>query len=114
MAIGVGGIKAALPAHGADQLDQSDRRAISAFFNWFFFSLCTGGLITSTVMVWVEENLGWNWSFTISITALAVALLVFVSGFPIYRYKLPGGSAFTRIYKVRNLFIVSTIFTSHA
>ncbi|KAK4794912.1 hypothetical protein SAY86_012906 [Trapa natans] len=99
-AIGVGGIKAALPAHGADQFDQSNQRAISAFFNWFFFSLCAGGLITSIVMMWIEENLGWKWSFKISITALSVAFLFFVAGFPIYRYKVPSGSAFTRICKV--------------
>lgn len=99
-AIGVGGIKAALPAHGADQLDHASQRAISSFFNWFFFSICAGGLITYTVMVWVVENLGWSWSFGISLVALGSALLVFIGGFPIYRYRLPGGSPLARIYKV--------------
>ncbi|XWS36612.1 hypothetical protein CRYUN_Cryun20dG0099800 [Craigia yunnanensis] len=78
IAAGVGGVKAAFPAHGADQLDHSNQRLISSFFNWFFFSLCFGGLIASTVMIWIEENLG----------------------FPIYRYKRPGGSPLTKIYKV--------------
>ncbi|PKI59177.1 hypothetical protein CRG98_020442 [Punica granatum] len=72
MAIGVGGVKAALPAHGADQIEQSDQRAISAFFN----------------------------CFRISLVVLGLGLLVFVGAFPIYRYKLPSGSAFTRIYTV--------------
>ncbi|XVE72685.1 hypothetical protein DITRI_Ditri11bG0058700 [Diplodiscus trichospermus] len=100
IAAGVGGVKAALPAHGADQLDQSNQRLISSFFNWFFFSLCLGGLIASTVMIWIEENLGWNWSFKISAVTLSVALLIFAMGFPIYRYKRPGGSPLKRIYKV--------------
>ncbi|EOX93786.1 hypothetical protein SCA6_014183 [Theobroma cacao] len=100
MAAGAGGVKAALPAHGADQLDHSKQRLISAFFNWYFFSLCFGGLIASTVMIWIEENLGWNWSFKISVVALSVALFIFSMGFPIYRYKRPGGSPLTRIYKV--------------
>ncbi|XP_030547746.2 protein NRT1/ PTR FAMILY 4.2-like [Rhodamnia argentea] len=100
MATGVGGIKASLPTHGADQLDHGNQRLVSAFFNWFFFSLCTGGLVTATVMVWVEENLGWRWSFKISIAALCLALLIFVSGLRLYRYKLPRGSAFARIFKV--------------
>ncbi|KAJ0052612.1 hypothetical protein Pint_01465 [Pistacia integerrima] len=100
MATGVGGVKASLPAHGADQLDHTNQRLISAFFNWFFFSLCTGGLIAATVMVWVEENKGWNWSFKISIIALSLALCLFAIGFPIYRHKRPIGSALTRIFKV--------------
>ncbi|XP_030454743.1 protein NRT1/ PTR FAMILY 4.2 isoform X1 [Syzygium oleosum] len=100
MAAGVGGIKGSLQTHGADQLDHGNQRLVSAYFNWYFFSLCTGGLVTSTVMVWVEENLGWRWSFKILIAALSLALAVFVSGLRLYRYKLPRGSAFTRIFKV--------------
>lgn len=101
MATGVGGVKAALPAHGADQLDHSNQRLISAFFNWFFFSLCAGGLVAATVMVWIEENRGWNCSFKISAVALGLALCIFTIGFPIYRYKRPSGSPITRIFKVK-------------
>lgn len=100
MAIGVGGVKAVLPAHGADQFDPNNQRAISSFFNWFFFSLCIGGVITATVMVWVEENLGWNWSFTISLFSLCLALLMFMGGYRVYTYKIPGGSPLARIFKV--------------
>ncbi|KAK8517918.1 hypothetical protein V6N13_128078 [Hibiscus sabdariffa] len=100
IAAGVGGVKAALPAHGADQLNHGNQRLISSFFNWFFFSLCFGGLIASTVMIWIEENLGWNWSFKISVVTLSVALCIFAMGFPIYRHKRPGGSPLTRIFKV--------------
>ncbi|PKI59178.1 hypothetical protein CRG98_020443 [Punica granatum] len=78
MATGLGGIKAALLAHGADQLDQSNQRAVSAFFNWFFFSMSFGSLITYTAMVWVAENLEWNCVFKISLVALGFALFVFV------------------------------------
>ncbi|KAL5862031.1 hypothetical protein ACOSQ4_003327 [Xanthoceras sorbifolium] len=100
MATGVGGVKASLPAHGGDQLDHSNHRLISAFFNWFFFSLCTGGLISATVMVWIQENKGWTWSFKISVIALTLALCIFIIGFPFYRYKRLGGSSITRIFKV--------------
>ncbi|KAM1212170.1 hypothetical protein ACFX13_003847 [Malus domestica] len=100
VATGVGGINASLPAHGADQLDHCNQRLISTYFNWFFFSLCLGGLLSCTVMVWVEENNGWNSSFTITIIALSLALSIFVSGSPFYRHKRPGGSALTRIFKV--------------
>ncbi|KAL6000412.1 hypothetical protein ACLOJK_024108 [Asimina triloba] len=100
MALGVGSVKASLPAHGADQLDHSSKRLVSTFFNWFFFSLCMGGLLAVTVLVWIQENKGWQLGFTISSGALVVALLVFISGFPWYRHKIPSGSPFTRIFKV--------------
>lgn len=100
MAAGVGGVKASLPAHGADQLDRSDQRAVSAFFNWFFFALCLGGLGAATGMVWVQENKGWDWSFNISIIILTLALCIFTFGFPFYRYRKPSGSPLSRIFKV--------------
>ncbi|KAF8402171.1 hypothetical protein HHK36_013123 [Tetracentron sinense] len=101
MAAGVGGVKASLQAHGADQLDHTNQRLMTGFFNWFFFSLCTGCLIAATVMFWVEENKGWKWSFIISVVALSFALCIFAIGFPFYRYKHPSGSPLTRMLKVR-------------
>ncbi|KAI3987388.1 hypothetical protein MKX01_042392 [Papaver californicum] len=100
IAIGIGGIKSSLPAHGADQFAHSNKRLISSYFNWFFFSLCTGGLLSCTIMVWIEENKGWQWSFSISVAVLSLAILLFSSGYPIYRYRLPSGSPITRIFKV--------------
>ncbi|CAI0426458.1 unnamed protein product, partial [Linum tenue] len=99
IAVGFGGIKASLPAHGADQLDHGNQARISAFFNWFFFSLCIGGLVASTFMIWVQENLGWKWGLRLSLIALSSALCVFGSGFPIYRFRRPTGSPITRILK---------------
>lgn len=79
IAAGVGGINASLPAHGAGQLDHSNQKLISSYFDWFFFSLCLGGLLSCT-MIWVEENRGWNWNFTITIIALSLALSIFIGG----------------------------------
>ncbi|KAI3995412.1 hypothetical protein MKX01_025622 [Papaver californicum] len=100
IAIGIGGIKSSLPAYGADQLGRSNKKLISSYFNWFFFSLCTGGLLSCTIMVWIEENKGWQWSFSISVVFLSLAILLFSSGYPIYIYRLPSGSPITRIFKV--------------
>ncbi|KAI3981757.1 hypothetical protein MKX01_027742, partial [Papaver californicum] len=100
IAIGIGGIKSSLPAHGADQLGRSNKKLISSYFNWFFFSLCTGGLLSCTIVVWIEENKGWQCSFSISIAVLSLAILLFSSGYPIYRYRLPSGIPITRIFKV--------------
>ncbi|XP_043719222.1 protein NRT1/ PTR FAMILY 4.2-like [Telopea speciosissima] len=100
MATGVGGVKAALPAHGADQLDHTNKRLMNAFFNWFFFSLAMGGILASTIMVWVEDNKGWKWSFKIGIVTFSVALCIFAGGLPFYRHTSPRGSSLSRLFKV--------------
>ncbi|PIA35844.1 hypothetical protein AQUCO_03400026v1 [Aquilegia coerulea] len=100
MATGVGGAKATLEAHGADQLDKSNKQLISSFFNWFFFCLSTGGIISATFMVWVEENKGWQTSFRLNIGLFSVALCIFASVVTLYRNKRPAGSPLTRIAKV--------------
>ncbi|KAK9141049.1 hypothetical protein Scep_010730 [Stephania cephalantha] len=100
IALGFGGIKASLEAHGADQLDNKNKSLISSFFNWFFFSLVTGGFLACTLMVYIEDNKGWNWGFAICIGALTLSLIVFSTGFATYRNKRPSGSPLTRIFKV--------------
>ncbi|XP_019450705.1 PREDICTED: protein NRT1/ PTR FAMILY 4.2-like [Lupinus angustifolius] len=41
MAIGIGGTKATLPTHGADQLDHTKENLISSFFSWYYMSVTT-------------------------------------------------------------------------
>lgn len=103
VAVGAGAVKASLPAHGADQFDDTDpteKKLVSHFFNWYFFSLCLGSLVAVTLIVWVQENLGWEWGFGLSTTGIFLALVVFVLGFLRYRNKIPSGSPLTRIAKV--------------
>ncbi|KAG9447932.1 hypothetical protein H6P81_014060 [Aristolochia fimbriata] len=95
MAIGwvMGGLKAPLPAHGADQLDHANQRLMSTFFNWFFFCLCSGAMLAVTIVVWVQDNVGWEWGFGMNVVALSLGLLIFGAGLPFYRHKKPVGSA---------------------
>lgn len=101
MAFGVGGVIANLPAHGADQFDSSKKNLVSSYFNWFFFCLCSGGMLAVTFLVWIQENKGWVWGLAFSTGALAISLVIFASGFTYYRHKVPSGSPLTRIFKVK-------------
>lgn len=102
-ALGVGGIKGSLPAHGAEQFDESTiqgRKARSTFFNYFVFCLSCGGLIAVTFVVWVEDNKGWQWGFGISTVTILLSIPVFLAGSRTYRNKIPTGSPLTTIAKV--------------
>ncbi|CAL5191884.1 unnamed protein product [Lathyrus oleraceus] len=99
-AMGMGGIKSTLAAHGADQLDQTNKSLISSYFNWYFFSLCIGALLSTTVMVSIERKYGWSTSFMIMAFVTSLLLCTFVSGYSLYKYKRPAGSPVSRIIKV--------------
>lgn len=102
-ALGVGGIKGSLPAHGAEQFDESTatgRKKRSTFFNYFVFCLASGGLIAVTLVVWMEDNMGWQWGFGISTATILLSIPVFIAGSPAYRSKIPSGSPLTTIFKV--------------
>ncbi|XP_019164965.1 PREDICTED: protein NRT1/ PTR FAMILY 4.6-like [Ipomoea nil] len=103
VALGVGGIKGSLATHGAEQLDQDTshgRKQRSTFFNYFVFCLASGGLVAVTLVVWIEDNKGWQWGFGISTFAIFLSIPVFLSGSKFYRNKVPSGSPLTTISKV--------------
>ncbi|MQM05932.1 hypothetical protein Taro_038747 [Colocasia esculenta] len=113
VALGMGGIKGSLPAQGADQFDESTaqgRKDLSTFFNYFIFCLNMGGLIAVTVVVWVEDNLGWMWGFAITTVSILLSIPVFLAGSTTYRNKIPTGSPLTTIAKV----ICAAMFNSKA
>ncbi|KAK6779166.1 hypothetical protein RDI58_021350 [Solanum bulbocastanum] len=103
IALGTGGIKPCVSSFGADQFDDSDeteKKKKSSFFNWFYFSINIGALVASTVLVWIQTNVGWGWGFGIPAVVMAIAVVSFFSGTKLYRNQKPGGSPLTRIFQV--------------
>ncbi|KAL2543057.1 Protein NRT1/PTR FAMILY 4.6 [Abeliophyllum distichum] len=103
VALGIGGIKGALPVHGAEQFDENTpqgRKQRSTFFNYFVFCLSCGALIAVTLVVWIEDNKGWEWGFGISTFTILLSIPIFLSGSRFYRNKIPQGSPLTTIFKV--------------
>jgi peptide/histidine transporter 3/4 len=59
IALGNGGIKPNVSTLGADQFDESDpneRKHMSNFFNWFYFIISIGSLLSVTVFVYIQVN----------------------------------------------------------
>lgn len=102
-ALGVGGIKGSLPPHGAEQFDENTiegRKRRSTFFNYYVFCLSCGALIAVTFVVWIEDNLGWQWGLGISTLTIFLSMPIFLLGSSFYRIKIPIGSPMTTIFKV--------------
>ncbi|EHA8591283.1 Protein NRT1/ PTR FAMILY 8.3 [Cocos nucifera] len=103
IALGTGGIKPCVSSFGADQFDDTDpaeRAKKGSFFNWFYFSVNIGALISSSFLVWVQDNYGWALGFGIPTLFMALAIISFFSGTTLYRFQKPGGSPITRVCQV--------------
>ena len=80
IALGTGGIKPCVSSFGADQFDDNDekeRKKKSSFFNWFYFSINIGALIASSLLVWIQMNVGWDWGFGIPAVTMVIAIIFF-------------------------------------
>ncbi|CAN6318191.1 unnamed protein product [Urochloa humidicola] len=103
IALGHGGTKPNISTIGADQFDAfhpSERLRKLSFFNWWMFTVFTGILFSTTVLVYLQDSVSWSWGYAVPTLALAASVAVFLAGTPLYRHKLPQGSPITRMCRV--------------
>ncbi|KAM7256266.1 hypothetical protein ACFE04_012007 [Oxalis oulophora] len=105
VAIAQGGHRPCVQAFGADQFDEEDTeecKAKSSFFNWWYFGLCGGVLISQFILTYIQDNLSWVLGFGIPCMVMVLALVVFLLGTRTYRFKTKGTeeNPFVRIGRV--------------
>ncbi|PUZ66002.1 hypothetical protein GQ55_3G271200 [Panicum hallii var. hallii] len=103
-ALGGGGIRPCVVAFGADQFGRRGRRPGGeqkwSYFNLYFFSMGLAVLLALTVVVYIQENVGWGLGFGIPAIAMFLSVLSFVVGYPLYVKVKPEGSPFKRLLQV--------------
>lgn len=103
IALGNGGTKPNISTIGADQFDEFDPREKShklSFFNWWMFTIFLGILFSTTVLVYLQDNVSWAVGYGIPTLGLVLSICIFLAGTPVYRHRVPQGSAFSRMGKV--------------
>ncbi|KAK3150431.1 hypothetical protein QOZ80_3AG0233060 [Eleusine coracana subsp. coracana] len=103
VALGNGGTKPNISTIGADQFDEFDPREKMhklSFFNWWMFTIFVGILFSSTVLVYLQDNISWTVGYGIPTLGLLISVAIFLAGTKLYRHKVPQGSPFTRMGKV--------------
>eukprot|EP01018_Ginkgo_biloba_P037280 Gb_00458 [translate_table: standard] len=111
-ALGSGGIRPCVVVFGADQFDEKDPKQgkkMWNFFNWYYFGMGVSILTAVTVIVYIQENVGWGWGLGIPTIAMAISIVAFIVGLPLYRHFKPAGSPLTRLLQV----IVASIRKRH-
>ncbi|RVX13620.1 Protein NRT1/ PTR family 5.6 [Vitis vinifera] len=99
----IGNTVGILGSFGADQFDDNhpvERKKKMSYFNWWNFALCCGLLAGVTVIVYVDEYVGWGASYLILTSCMAFTILTFYAGKRFYRYRLPEGSPLTPMLQV--------------
>ncbi|KAH7662748.1 Proton-dependent oligopeptide transporter family protein [Dioscorea alata] len=103
IAIGTGGTKPNISTMGADQFDDfhpKERSQKLSFFNWWMFSIFFGTLFANSILVYIQDHVGFAVGYALPTFGLMFSVLVFLIGTPYYRHKLPSGSPFTKIAAV--------------
>lgn len=96
--LGNAGSRFTIATMGADQFDSPKHQGI--FFNWYIFTMYATTVVSSTAIVYVEDNYSWTWGFTIAAVANVLGLAVLFSGRRFYRLPKPQGSPFKSLVRV--------------
>ncbi|KAI7985118.1 Protein NRT1/ PTR FAMILY 2.11 [Camellia lanceoleosa] len=108
LVVGASGIRPCNLAFGADQFNpktESGKRAISSFFNWYYFTFTFAMMASLTVIVYVQSNVNWALGLAIPTFLMFLSCVVFFIGTRIYVMVVPHGSPLTSVVQV----IVATI-----
>uniref|UniRef100_A0A1J3HYW1 Protein NRT1/ PTR FAMILY 5.7 n=2 Tax=Noccaea caerulescens TaxID=107243 RepID=A0A1J3HYW1_NOCCA len=103
ISIATGGHKPSLESFGADQFEEGhpeERKMKMSYFNWWSTGLCAGVLTAVTLIVYIEDRIGWGVAGAVLTVVMATSLLIFLIGKPFYRYRKPSGSPLTPILQV--------------
>eukprot|EP00262_Sarcandra_glabra_P000865 TRINITY_DN10911_c0_g1_i1.p1 TRINITY_DN10911_c0_g1~~TRINITY_DN10911_c0_g1_i1.p1 ORF type:complete len:587 (+),score=54.21 TRINITY_DN10911_c0_g1_i1:81-1841(+) len=103
ISIGTGGHKPSLESFGADQFDDDhyeERKKKMSYFNWWSLGLCLGVVLGVTVVVYMQDNVGWGVADIILTSTMATSMVIFILGRPFYRFRAPEGSPLTPMLQV--------------
>ncbi|KAL7194758.1 hypothetical protein ACSBR1_035070 [Camellia fascicularis] len=101
--LGLGGIRPCVITFAADQIGMSKSETESRswnFFNWYYFFLDLATLTAITLLVYVQDNVSWGWGLGIPTISMALSVVVFIIGSPLYKKEKPEGSPLVRLVQV--------------
>jgi len=101
--LGTGGIRPCVVTFAANQFDMTKSAVASRkwnYFNCYYFSMGVATLLALTVIVYIQENVGWGWGLGIPTIFMAISIVCFVVGYPLYNNPKPAGSPLVRVAQV--------------
>ena len=104
ISIGAGCVRPCSIAFGADQLNikerSNDEKLLDSYFNWYYTSIAISTVIALSVIVYIQENLGWKIGFGLPAVLMLVSAISFILGSPFYAKVKPSHSLLTTFVQV--------------
>lgn len=96
IAIGGGGIKPCVSAHVGDQFGVNNNHLLTKVFNWFYFSINLGAVLSNIAIPWLLQWYGPHWAFGVPGVLMALATLLFWCGRSKFVHIPAAGKTFTK------------------
>lgn len=80
ISISVGFIKANLGPFGADQVISRGQTMVFKYFNWLYWSINLGSLISFVLLAYIQQNFNFFIGYLIPLCALVVSFILLLSG----------------------------------
>ncbi|KAL1818943.1 hypothetical protein DCAR_0415174 [Daucus carota subsp. sativus] len=96
--LGIGGLRSTITTMGADQFSKPKDQGV--YFNWYYVATYVVAVISSTAMVYIEDNISWKLGFGLSVAANLLGLVIFLLGSRFYYLAKPEQNPYKGIARV--------------
>ncbi|XP_060032262.1 solute carrier family 15 member 3 isoform X4 [Erinaceus europaeus] len=93
-------VRSNLPSFGADQVMDLGRQTTRRFFNWFYWSINLGAVLSLLVVAFIQQNISFLLGYSVLVCCLGLAFVLFLFATPIFVTKPPTGSQVSSMLKL--------------
>ncbi|XP_004715094.1 solute carrier family 15 member 3, partial [Echinops telfairi] len=100
LALAASSVRTNLTSFGADQVLDLGRNATQRFFNWFYWSINLGAVLSLFVVAFVQQNISFLLGYSIVVGCVGLAFFIFLFATPVFITKPPMGSQVSSMLKL--------------
>lgn len=100
LALAASSVRSNLTSFGADQVMDLGRDATRRFFNWFYWSINLGAVLSLLVVAFVQQNISFLLGYSIPVACVGLAFFIFLFATPVFITKPPTGSQVSSMLKL--------------